>query len=423
MTDPETIPNDLLAEQSALGAMMLNEKALAQVSEALKPEDFYRPAHATIFTAIIATWLCGIDVDPVTVAAELDKMGKLKNIGGAPYLHTLMSAVPTPEYGVQYAQIVAGKARLRRLGELGVRLRQLASNDTPIEDMDAVVAQAEKFFRETQQSDKSAQDFDQLVTSWNAWYEGEAGKAIPTPWPALNNVLSGGLQRGRVYVVAARPGVGKSVATTQLARHVAFYNYKSVVISLEMSANEVMTRILAQGADVNLTDLTRRNLDIESSERVAKFTKENEGLPLQIVDRESITVEQIVAHCRAAGPFDVIVVDYLQLIEPSDKRVSRQEQVSHFSRTLKMAARELNAAVVVAAQLNRGPVKDGKPRAPTIADLRESGAIEQDSDCVILLHTNEDDPGFVQMIVGKNRQGKLGDLVMQFEGNYARITQ
>lgn len=423
MTDEDRIPKDITAEQSALGAMMLNEKALAEVSEVLKPDDFYRPNHGVVFTAIVDTWLSGVDVDPVTVAAQLDRAGKLTRVGGAPYLHTLISTVPTPEFGLQYAEIVAGKARLRRLGELGVRLRQLASNDVPVEDMDAMVAQAEKFFRDVQQAEKSAQDFDQLVTSWNAWYEGEAGKPIPTPWPGLNDRLNGGLQRGRVYVVAARPGVGKSVATTQLSQYVAYRDFQSVVISLEMSANEVMTRILAQGADVNLTDLARRRLDIEASNRVAKFTEENKGLPLQIVDREQITVEQIVAHCRARGKVDVLVVDYLQLIEPSDKRVSRQEQVAHFSRTLKMAARELNAAVVVAAQLNRGPVRDGKPRAPTIADLRESGAIEQDADCVILLHTDEDDPGFVQMIVGKNRQGKLGDLVMQFEGNYARITQ
>lgn len=417
----EDIPQDLAAEQSALGAMLLNEKALAQVSEIVKPEDFYRPNHAAIFQAIVATWLEGAEVDAVTVAAQLDRAGKLKTVGGAPYLHTLISTVPTPSQGAYYAGIVAAKARMRRLGELGVRLRHLASNDTPVGDMDEAIAQAEKFFRDVQQADSKAKDFDQLVTSWNDWYEGPSS-TISTPWPLLNDRLNGGLERGRVYVWGARPGVGKSVATLQLARHAAVYGFKSAVFSLEMSGNEVMTRLMAQGAELNIADLARRRLDVEGAAKLDKFVKENEGLPIQIIDRETITVEQIVAHCRAAGPFDVIVVDYLQLIDPSDKRAPRQEQVAHVSRSLKMAARELNAAVVVAAQLNRGSVKDGKPRAPTIADLRESGAVEQDSDCVVLLHTDDDDPGFVQMIVGKNRQGKLGDMVMQFEGQYARIT-
>ncbi|SIM48444.1 replicative DNA helicase [Mycobacteroides abscessus] len=416
-------PSDIQAEQSVLGGMLLSMKVIPDVVDRMSAEDFYRPNHATVFRTIVDVWMRGDEVDAVTVAAELDKQGLLRQVGGAPYLHTLISTVPTAANAGHYANIVVSKAKLRKMGELGVRLRQLAADDLDQGDVEAVLAQGEKWFRELHKSDERAIGFDDLVENFRESLTSDSVPSIPTPWDALNDRLIGGLQRGRLYTVGARPGVGKSVALLNMAAFAAHWDYKTAVFSLEMSAGEVTTRLIAQGARVNQTRLIKKQIDLEMSDRIERYAKENEGVALQVIDRETITVEQIIAHCRAAGPFDVIVVDYLQLIEPSDRRAVREQQVAHLSRSLKIAARELNAAVIVAAQLNRGPLKDGKPRAPVVSDLRESGAVEQDSDCVLLLHQDEDEPGYVTMIVGKNRQGKTGDMLLKFEGQYARISE
>ena len=415
-------PNDQLAEQATLGSMLMSKHAVAVVPTIITGADFYRPNHQYIYEAILGVVASGESVDPVTVAGELDRRGQLKKVGGPPFLLTLVENTPTPNNADSYAKAVQGKAKLRGLAELGVQLSALAYQDSgSTQDVDRLLSEGESLFRAQHQADDKALSFDDMVASWETWQASAEGY-IRTPWAELNAKLNGGLQRGRVYTFGARPGVGKSVAALQIAQGAAKWGFKSAVFSLEMGRDEVTSRMLACGAGADFSQIMRKNLDLENRAKVDRYLKESAGLKLQVIDRSRITVEQIVAHCRSVGDIDVLVVDYLQLMTASDNKAQREQQVAHFSRSLKIAAKELNVAVILCSQLNRGSVKDGKPRAPTIADLRESGAVEQDSDVVILLHNDEDDPGIIQFIVGKNRNGKMGDLVLNFEGHYQRIS-
>ncbi|QFG10301.1 DnaB-like replicative helicase [Mycobacterium phage DyoEdafos] len=415
-------PSDLGAEQCVIGSALLSKKALNTLTTLITPADFYRPIHGDIFSAATALASAGEPVDAMTVARELETRGQLKKIGGAPYLLTCMENTPTATNAEAYARMVLDKAKLRRLDELGTRLKALAySEATTSDDVNALMGQGEKFFRSQHEPDDTAVSFDGMVASWEEWQATDVG-SIQTPWEALNARLNGGLQRGRLYTIAARPGVGKSVAALQMAAFAAHWGFPAAYFTLEMSKDEVTSRLISAGSNTDFSKIMQKRLDLQDREKIDRYLKDSRNQPLQTVDRSRVTVEQIVAHCRSLGKLDVLVVDYLQLMSASDTKASREQQVAHMSRSLKIAAKELDVAVIACSQLNRGPVKDGKPRAPTIGDLRESGAIEQDSDVVLLLHTDEDDPGIIQMIIGKNRNGRMGDLMFNFEGHYQRIT-
>lgn len=421
MTEAEP-PNDPIAEQCVIGSLLMSPKALNTISTMITREDFYRPIHGDIFAAAMALQSAGEPVDAMTVAKELETRGQLRRIGGAAYLLTCLENTPTATNADAYARMVTDKAKLRRMAELGTRLKSLAySETTSSEDVASLLGEGEKFFRQEHEPDDRALGFGKMVESWEQWQSTDEGY-IKTPWPALNDRLNGGLQRGRLYTIGARPGVGKSVAALQIASNAAFWGFPAAFFTLEMSSDEVTSRLVSSGAGVDFSKIMRKKLDLQDREKVDNYIKLNGNMPLQVVDRATITTEQIVAHCRSVGDLGVVVVDYLQLIKASDSKLSREQQVAHMSRSLKIAARELNVAMVACSQLNRGMLKDGKPRAPTIADLRESGAVEQDSDVVLLLHSDEDDPGIIQMIIGKNRNGRMGDLALNFEGHYQRIT-
>lgn len=427
MLNPEFEPqyNDL-AERSTLGSMLLSPQAVRDVQTVVDTLDFYAPQHRLIFAAITDMSARGLAVDAVTVAAELDRTGDLNRVGGMPYLHDLLVATPTAVGALSYARIVAEKARLRGLAELGVQLQMLAS--TPVEggEVDVLLARAETFFRQQHRETFSVLAFDDLVQAWRNDL-GSPGAAIPTPWSELNQVLNGGAYRGKMVTVGGRPGSGKSLLGLNIAAHAATLGFRSVVFSIEMGRVEVASRLLAAGGHAQFSQLVRRSLDLETSRKVEQFISESKGMALSVIDQESITVEQIVSECRAVKP-DVVFVDYLQLVRATDSRVSREQQVAHMSRQLKIMSRELNAAVFVGAQLNRGPVDGGrdgvagKPaRLPVISDLRESGAIEQDSDVVLLLHRDPVEESIVKVVVGKNRNGTRGVVDLPFRGDQARI--
>lgn len=411
-------PHDELAEQCVLGAMLLNPGAIADVSGQISAEHYYEPKHNLIHHAITDLYAAGGAVDAVTVGAELESRGQLKKVGGPAYLIDLIQVVPMAGNAMNYARMVAEKWRLRRMAEFGVRLQQLAHTEG--HDSTELIAQAQRYFRDVDTTDSTAASFDQLVALWRDW-QTEPDTYVKTPWPEVNYWLQGGLAKGRLVTIGGRPSVGKSLGGLNIAAYAAEQQHPTIFFSLEMSKAEVASRVLACGGSADLGQIVRKRLDLENLARVDEYAHTYSGMPLLVDDREKITVEQIAAKCRTIPRLAVAVVDYLQLVAPSDSKVSREQQVSHISRSLKLMARELDIAVVVAAQLNRGPVKDGKPRLPTIADLRESGAIEQDSDQVILLHKDDDDPNIIRMICGKNRSGKTGEADLAFHGNYARI--
>lgn len=413
-------PNDELAEQSLLGAMLLTpDNAIPAVLETVSAEDYYHPKHQSIHRAIVDVFTAGTAVDPVAVGYELEARGQLVKTGGAPYLLDLIQIVALPSNYRVYAAAVVEKARLRRLAELGVRLQQLAFTEG--HDSSEILSQAQCFFRDIEQPDCGAADFAELIEMWSAWNE-RSDDVIATPWPEVNDWLNGGLAKGRLVTIGGRPSVGKSLGGLNIAANAAEFGHPAVFFSLEMSKQEVMTRILSSGGSVEMGQVIRRRLEQRSVERIAQYCERNKAMPLYVDDREKVTVEQIAARCRGIPNLEVAVIDYLQLVTASDSKVSREQQVAHISRSLKIMARELNIAVVVAAQLNRGPVRDGRPREPTIADLRESGAVEQDSDQVLLLHRDDQDESIVRLICGKNRVGRTGSVELKFEGKYARLT-
>ena len=417
-------PQDLLAEQATLGAMMLSTEALAKVVDILQPDDFYRPNHGAIFSAIVDLFSAGCPVDPTTVAIELDKRSKLTNIGGAAYLLDLIQSCPTAVSGDYYAKAVADKAVRRRLLAFGIRCQQLSYTGDD-DEIGEVLAQAEKFLKEVHAPKKSTLTFSDLFDEWNAWVD-EEPDVILTPWTKVNDILSGGLHKGRLYIFAGRPGQGKSVSALNIVSDACGRQMKSsIVFSLEMPKNEVMSRLLAAGANVNFQQIIRRDMRPETVERIQNYYKQNFNMRLYVEDRSNITVEQIAAQSRAINDLDMVVVDYVGLVKASDRKAKRNEAIAHVSRTLKVLAKELDVAVVLAAQLNRQSIdpKTGKARIPVLADLGESGALEADADAVLFLHRPEPDDGTVDVVVAKNRSGMTGVVPLIFYGQQARMGQ
>lgn len=410
---------DELAEKAVLGAMLLDPKTIPKVIDLIDVDDFWFPKHQMIYRAITDSYSGGGVLDPVAVSMRLETVGLLKKAGGAEYLVELTQTVPIASNAKLYAEAILEKARLRRLGELGARLQQLSITEGY--GSTELIAEAQQFFRAVDRPDGNASNFADLVAEWREW-SGRSDDVIPTPWPEANDWLNGGLAKGRLVTIGGRPSVGKSLGGLNIAAHAAENNHAAIFFSLEMGKPEVATRVLAAGGSADMGELVRRQISATNFQKINEYATRFSSMPLWVDDRERVSVEQISAKCRQIPDLKLAVIDYLQLVKASDPRVSREQQVAHISRSLKIMARELDIAVVVAAQLNRGPVKDGKPREPTIADLRESGAVEQDSDQVLLLHRDADEEGIVKLICGKNRVGKTGETDLVFEGRYARLS-
>jgi replicative DNA helicase len=395
--------------------MMLSETATADVMQVLQTEDFYRPAHGLIFDVITNLFGGGDTADPVVIATELEKRGKLRNVGGAPYLFELIQACPSATNATYYAKAVARKAQMRRLVETGVRWQQLGYSDTATEEeLDLVIAQAEEFLKGVKAPSEEGIMFGALAEQWQT-AQADPNDILPGPWPELNEYLGGGFRKGKLYVLAGRPGSGKSLGGLNIAAHFAEKGRKTMIFSLEMGKLEVAGRLLAAGAWASYSQIYRKKMERETRDRVMEYIESNQQLNLEIIDKASVTVEQIAAHVKNRKP-DAIFIDYCQLITGSF-RGDRREVVDHITRSLKILAADSHTAIVLASQVNR----NGADRMPTIADLRESGSIENDADCVLLLHREDEGSGTVKLSVGKNRDGKMGTLEFVFRGDLARI--
>jgi replicative DNA helicase len=320
----------------------------------------------------------------------------------------------------------AGSAR--RLVEAAERIKQFAFTAEEPSDAHGLAAdEIAKLARAEVSSDSRplAEVIDEFEKQQIA---PEAMHAIPTPWWDVNGILGGGLQRGRFYIVGARPGDGKSLSTGNMAQHAAKNDYPTVMFSMEMSDVEVAGRLVSDGAEVDMGEINRRDMSSVSWDRFREYANQASAYPLWIVDRPDLTVNRVKAICRQhkrTTGLDVVVVDYLQLIQ-AGRSAPRQEQVAEISRALKVMSRELDCAVVVPSQLNRRSLDRERP---TLADLRESGSLEQDADVVILLSRQQFEggdmagqyTGVITVDVAKNRQGRTGDVQMTFRGNYSRI--
>ena len=413
-------PQDLAAEQSVLGGMMLSKDAIADVLERLRPKDFYRPNHQQIFDAILDLFGQGEPADAVTVAAELDRRGVLRRVGGAPYLHTLIATVPTAANAGYYAGIVAEKAVLRRLVEAGTRVVQYGYAGADGADVAEVVdrAQAEVYdVTEDRGSDDMVALEDLLQPTMDEidaiQAGGGQGQGVPTGFADLDEVTTG-LHAGQMVIVAGRPGQGKSTLALDFMRSCSIkHGRASVIFSLEMSKSEIVMRLLSAEARIKLADMRAGRMSDDDWTRMARRMGEISDAPLFIDDSPNLTMMEIRAKARRLKQktdLQLIVVDYLQLMSSGKRVESRQTEVAEFSRSLKLMAKELDVPVVAVCQLNRGP-EQRVDKVPQLSDLRETGQLEQDADLVILINRpdgyDQDSPraGEADLILAKHRNG------------------
>jgi replicative DNA helicase len=414
-------PNDLGAEQAVLGAMMLSRTAIADVIEVLRgSSDFYRETHQAIYEAILGMYGRGKPVDPLTLTDELRELGDLVRVGGPVYLHVCVNEVPTAANGAHYAEIVRDCALLRRLLEATDRTRQAiyAAKGDPaglVDEAQAAIATVlvgDETRRGTLVGDDQEGYLDRLE---HLQKEGQS-VGIPTGFADLDS-LFGGFHPGQVVIVAARPAMGKSTLALDFARTAAIkHDLPTMLFSLEMDRDEIKHRLFSAQARIPLHHLRHQGgMTPEDWSRFASVLPRITAAPLHIDDSPNQSLARIQARCRAiqqASGLRLVVIDYLQLMQSGASRRSenRQQEVSDMSRNLKLLAKELHVPVVVLSQLNRGP-EQRADKKPMMSDLRESGAIEQDADIVILLHREDaydkDSPraGEADLIVAKHRNG------------------
>ena len=427
-----TPPQDLIAEQGVLGGMLLSKDAIADVVEIIRDRDFYRPAHELIYDAIVDLYGRGEPVDPVTVSAELTKRGDIARAGGAPYLHTLISSVPTAANAGYYAKIVRERAILRRLVEAGTKIVQLGYS-TEGEVDDAVDQAQAEVYSVTER--RANEDYVQLSTLLTAALDeidkisqGVMGEGVKTGFKELDS-LTNGLHPGNMIVLAARPAVGKSTLGLDIARYASIHKGDtSVIFSLEMSRSEITMRMLSAEARVALNNIRAGTLNDEEWARLARRMGEISDAPLFIDDSPNLSLMEIRAKARRLKQrhdLKLIVIDYLQLMTSGKRVENRQQEVSEFSRQLKLLAKELNVPIIAISQLNRSP-EQRSDKKPLLSDLRESGSIEQDADVVILLHRddlydNQNRSGEADLIVAKHRNGPTRTITVSAQLHFARF--
>ncbi len=434
-TFDRTPPQDVAAEQSVLGGMLISKDAIADVVEELKGNDFYRPAHELIYDAIMDLYGRGEPADAITVLAELTKRGEVGRIGGAPYIHELIAMVPTAANAGYYARIVRERAILRRLVEAGTRIVQLGyAADGG--DVDEIVnnAQAEVYaVTETRATEDYVILGEVLGSTVDeieaAGSRGEGMVGVPTGFADLDK-LTNGLHPGQMIVIAARPAIGKSTLAIDFVRAAAIKNNQAaVVFSLEMSKTEITMRLLSAEARVHLQKLRNGSMSDDDWQKLAGTMGRISEAPLFIDDSPNMSLMEIRAKCRRLKQrhdLKLVVIDYLQLMTSGKRVESRQQEVSEFSRALKLLAKELEVPVIALSQLNRGP-EQRTDKKPAMSDLRESGSIEQDADMVILLHREDayekESPraGEADLIVAKHRNGPTDTITVAFQGHYSRF--
>ncbi len=430
----ETLPpQDLPAERSVLGAMLLSKDAIADVVEVMRPEFFYRPAHQSIYHAVLELYGRGEPADFITVADELAKAGTLEQVGGAAYVTGLTRDLPSAVNATYHAEIVRQRALLRRLIEAGTRILQSAYDGAGEADDIVNRAQAEIFEISAGKRGEDYVPLSDILEGAIAEIEAIANHdgdmvGVPTGLRDLDT-LTQGLHPGQLVILAARPAIGKSTLGLDIARAASIkHSLASVIFSLEMSRNEIMMRLLSAEGTIQLNNIRAGRMGATDWQKVAQRQDALRDAPLFIDDSPNMTMTEIRAKCRRLKQqhdLRLVVVDYMQLMTSGKKVESRQQEVSEFSRALKLLAKELEVPVIAISQLNRGP-EQRTDKKPMLSDLRESGSLEQDADVVVLIHREdfydkENRPGEADLIVAKHRNGPTDTIAVSFQGHYSRF--
>lgn len=430
-------PQNVDAEASLLGAILIDTDAIVKIADAVSVQDFYDPRHARIYEALLALYEKRSPIDVLTLADQLKGTGFLDMVGGPAYLTELTNYVPTAAHVEQYADIVAQKALRRRLITASTDMAELGRDES--KSLKELIEEAEsRLFEVSQQHVKQsvvslenilAESFERL----DDLHKDKAKlRGIPTGYKDLDNMLAG-LQRSDLFILAARPSMGKTAFVLNLAHKVATQAKEPVLIfSLEMSKEQLVDRLLAMESGVDAWALRTGNLTDSDFERLGEAMGTLSEAKMYIDDTPGITVSDLRTKARREAhnqKLGLIVVDYLQLMSGGGRYASegnRVQEISEISRGLKGVARELNVPLVALSQLSRS-VENRSPQIPQLADLRESGSIEQDADIVAFLYREDyynpetDRKNIMDVLIKKHRNGPTGGVELYFDRDKQRI--
>ena len=436
--DGRVPPQDVVAEKSLLGALMISNEVLPDVLTVLRPRDFYEQRHQTIFQAIVDLYDQHKPVDLLTLTSDLKSKKKLKEIGGAPYLTELSNFVPAASHAKAYADIIEKASVRRRLIKAGTEIANRAYEDDAVAD--SLIGDAERALFEV--SDKIIKnDYvpmeELLADAFDRIEELHKNKGalrgLKTGFRDLDKKTAG-FQKGDLVIIGARPAMGKTTFAQNLAYNIASINKKGVLFfSMEMAANEIIDRMISDVSGVDNWKMRTGDLSDEEFQRIGDALGEMDEIPIYIDDTSSMTIVELRNKARRAmhdHDIGIAIVDYLQLIQGSDRyKGNRVQEVTEISRGLKILARELEIPVIALAQLSRNVTGRDDPR-PVLSDLRESGSIEQDADLVMFLHRpdyykqnddNYEETHITELLVAKHRHGAVGKIELYFHPELLRF--
>lgn len=431
-------PQDIVAEKSLLGAVMIQDGVLPEILTILKPRDFYEKRHEIIFNAMVELYDAHKPIDLLTLTAELKSKKLLKDVGGAPYLTELSNFVPAASHAKAYADIVEKASVRRRLIKAGNEIANKAYEEDA--DVDSLIGAAEKDLFEVSdkiiKSDYVAMN-DLLADAFDRIEELHKNKGalrgLKTGFRDLDKKTAG-FQKGDLVIIGARPAMGKTTFAQNLAYNIASINGKGVLFfSMEMAANEIIDRMISDVSGVDNWKMRTGNLSDEEFQKIGDAMAEMDEIPIYIDDTSSMTIVELRNKARRAmhdHDIGIVIVDYLQLIQGTDRyKGQRVQEVTEISRGLKILARELEIPVIALAQLSRNVTGRDDPR-PVLSDLRESGSIEQDADLVMFLHRpdyyrqnddNYEETHITELLVAKHRHGAVGKIELYFHPELLRF--
>ena len=428
-------PHDLEAEQAIIGSMLTDRDAVISAIEILKDEDFYREDNKAIYTAILNLYNRAEPIDIITVKSELESMGKFEQVGGLEYLAELPEKVPTTANAMKYIKIVEEKSTLRRLIKTANEIIELGYS--PTEDVEDIMEGAEKkIFNIMQEKNQKgyAPIKDVLVESFTKLEELYNRKqhitGVPSGFTELD-YRTAGFHGSELILIAARPAMGKTAFALNIATNAAVKaNVPVAVFSLEMSKEQLVNRILCSESMVDSNKVRTGKLEEDDWTKLAGAIGPLSEAEIFIDDTPGINITEIRAKCRKLKlekNIGMVVIDYLQLIQGSNKRGgSREQEISEISRSLKILAKELDVPVIALSQLSRAAEQRPDHR-PMLSDLRESGAIEQDADIVMFLYRDDyynqdsDKKDIAEIIIAKHRGGSTGTVELLWLGSYTKF--
>ena len=427
-------PNDIIAEQAIIGAMLVDKDAITTAVEFLKPEDFYREDNKEIFATMLELYGLDKQIDSITLKEQLKLRGTFEKVGASSYISTLIDNVPVIANVESYVKIVEEKSIIRKLIKAANDILKMGYSQT--EEVDVMIEQTEKKIFEVLQNRNSkgySSIKEILITAFDTIEEMYKNKGkvsgIESGFIDLDSKISG-LNPSDLIIIAARPAMGKSAFVLNIANFVSMHMKTPVMVfSLEMSKEQMVNRILSSEAEID--NMKIRNADLSSQDwlKLGQASGDLSEMPLYIDDTPGLTSTELRAKCRKAKlekNIGLVIVDYLQLMESKTKSASRQQEISEISRSLKILAKELSIPVIALSQLSRASETRADHR-PMLSDLRESGAIEQDADIVMFLHREDyydqdtERKNIAEVIIAKNRNGSTGTVELAWIGQYTKF--